>query len=943
MSAPQSDASLLAALVRSADEAIVGHTLDGIVRTWNAAAARLFGYSADEIVGTNLARLVPPGQLDDTRELLGRIERGERVERHETLRLSRDFRALRVSLTLSPIRDDDGTLIGASTIAREVGDPLEYGDLIAGPEERFRGIVEAAPNALVIVDEAGRIEYANARFVELFGVDAADLPGIEISQLLPGKSADRSSILVGPAQFPAEVDRPDTIGRRADGSEFPVEVGINTFRAHGRRLVAASIVDLSARRAIENEVIEVARQQAAIADLGRHALQGAPIPDILAEAADVVARVLDVDVTEVLQRDGEADDLLLSAGRGWGTGAVGGLRVDLRDGTFAGDTWRADDAIVAGSDSPPGSPALEPALVDRGVVTGMRMAIPGRTAPFGILGAHRRARRPFGRRDRNFLRAVANVLGTTIGHRRAADDLGSTTTMLNALVMALPIAVTVADADGTVRVLNPAAEQLYGWAAAEIVGSRYLERLGDEDDQDDDGVDRAEIHHRLLGGEIIRGVDAHWTRRDGSVVEVQIHGAPLRDTEGAITGVVVLHVDVTATRRLEEELLQAQKMESIGRLAGGVAHDFNNLLTGIFGYAALLEDELQLTDAGARELVQGIHDSAAKAAALTAQLLAFSRRQVLKPRVIDLNEAIAGIEPLLRRIIGEHISLATIPRAGIGRIRADPSQLEQVIVNLVVNARDAMPDGGTVSIETGLMAFDEVYAQEHFDVSPGDYSMLAVTDEGVGMDADTRLHLFEPFFTTKGPGKGTGLGLATTYGIVKQSGGHIWLYSEPGRGTTFKLYFPTVPIEQEARPPERSKPAPVRGTETVLFVEDEDAVRSIVQTVLARRGYRVLAASNGPQAIAIAQAHDGPIHLVVTDVVMPGMGGRELAAAVARIRPGIRTLFISGYTEDAIVRQGVLDANVAFLPKPFSPDQLARTVSDVLAAPATGASHLQRA
>ena len=335
-----SEECLFAALVRSADDAIISPTLDGTVTSWNAAAERLFGYSADEIVGTRLSRLVPPGQPDDTPELLRRLARDERVVRYETLRFTRDFHALRVTLSVSPIRDDAGELVGASTVAREAGALLEYEDVTDPAEQRFRGILEAAPNALVIVDEAGRIEYANARFAELFDYDRDELQAIEIRRLLPGKSADRSSISVGPADNPAEVDRPDAIGRRRDGNEFPIEVGINTFRAGGRRLVAASIGDLSTRRAIENEVIEIANQQAAIADLGRLALRGAPLQELLDEAAEVVARVLEVDLTEVLEQDGA--DLRLRAGRGFGPGVVGSLRVGTPDGSFAARALASD-------------------------------------------------------------------------------------------------------------------------------------------------------------------------------------------------------------------------------------------------------------------------------------------------------------------------------------------------------------------------------------------------------------------------------------------------------------------------------------------------------------------------------------------------------------------------------------------------------------------------
>lgn len=379
---------------------------------------------------------------------------------------------------------------------------------------------------------------------------------------------------------------------------------------------------------------------------------------------------------------------------------------------------------------------------------------------------------------------------------------------------------------------------------------------------------------------------------------------------------------------LEQQLRQAQKVEAIGRLAGGVAHDFNNLLTLIGGYADLTLGQLPQGDP-LHENLEEITSAARRAAELTRQLLAFSRRQILAPKVIDLNAVVAGTEKMLRRLIGEDIDLVATPEPELWRVKADAGQIEQIIMNLAVNARDAMPDGGRLTLETQNVELDDAYARAHVAVQPGPYVMLAISDTGSGMDDETLGHLFEPFFTTKGPGQGTGLGLATVYGIVKQSGGNIWVYSEVGRGTTFKVYLPRVdePLDS-ATPPKPS--ASLRGTETILLVEDERGVRLLALRVLEGNGYSVLEAAEGPTAIELVRQYEGPIHLLVTDVVMPHMGGRAVADAVTSLRPTVKVLYLSGYTANAIVHRGVLDPKTPFLEKPFTPATLASKVREVL-------------
>ncbi len=387
-------------------------------------------------------------------------------------------------------------------------------------------------------------------------------------------------------------------------------------------------------------------------------------------------------------------------------------------------------------------------------------------------------------------------------------------------------------------------------------------------------------------------------------------------------------------RLLEEQFRQAQRMEAIGRLAGGVAHDFNNLLTVIGGYTQLMLARIPPGDA-LRKDAEEVIKAGERAASLTSQLLVFSRKQILEPKVLNLNAVVSDTKKLLERLIGEDIELVMALDPDVGNVKADRGQIEQVIMNLAVNARDAMPEGGTLTLETGNVVIDETYVKLHPGSKVGAHVFLAVSDTGVGMDRDTLAHLFEPFFTTKEQGKGTGLGLSTVYGIIQQSGGSIWVESEPGRGARFRTYLPRVdePAEPARKIDVRRSAAPA-GTETVLLVEDEEAVRRLTRAVLRRNGYNVLVAANAEQALAALEQNRGPIDLLLTDVVLPGMGGTEIARRISQLRPGIKVVYTSGYTDRSFVENGVLKPGLAFIPKPFTPEDLLRKLREVLASPA---------
>jgi two-component system, cell cycle sensor histidine kinase and response regulator CckA len=484
-------------------------------------------------------------------------------------------------------------------------------------------------------------------------------------------------------------------------------------------------------------------------------------------------------------------------------------------------------------------------------------------------------------------------------------------------------AVMMTDPQGMIEYINPAFTRITGYKREEVMGKNpRILKSGKQDPE----------FYQQLWSTILRG--STWQgelinrRKDGRLYNERTTIAPVRNARGEITHFIDIKEDVTERKVLELQLQKAAKMEAVGRLAGGVAHDFNNLLTVMNGYSELLLDVLGSDDKAGTYLKE-IKGAGERAASLTRQLLAFSRQQVLTPQVLNLNTVIASIEKMLRRLIGEDVKLRTALEPALAQVKADPGQIEQVIMNLAVNARDAMPSGGNLTIETANVELDEAYARNHVTVKPGPHVMLAVGDTGTGMSAETKARIFEPFFTTKEMGKGTGLGLATVYGVVKQSGGSIWVYSELGQGTVFKIYLPAV-SESVALAGTRTKMASVFGTETILVVEDDESVRSLIRLALASGGYKVLEADDAEKAAAICASHEGPIHLLLTDVVMPKMSGPAVAEKVAAARPGVKVLFMSGYTDDAIVHHGVLSAGTPFIQKPFSPVTLRQKIREVL-------------
>jgi PAS domain S-box-containing protein len=508
--------------------------------------------------------------------------------------------------------------------------------------------------------------------------------------------------------------------------------------------------------------------------------------------------------------------------------------------------------------------------------------------------------------------------------RAAQENLRRSEMNFRSLVTNAPYGICRCDSTGKILDANPAFLELLGRATVNEIVGEHIFGLYAENDR------WFALADFLRSAEPFRGLTAEWKGKDTATTLVRISGRSVTDGRDGIVFELFAE-DVTERRALEDQLRQSQKMEAVGRLAGGIAHDFNNLLMVISGYSEFLLERLG-AEPQLRGPAQEIASAAERASSLTRQLLAFSRKQMLAPRIVNLNDVATENIKMLTRMIGEDVDLVMVPGANLWPVRADAGQIEQVIMNLAVNARDAMPSGGKLTIETSNVTLDEAYARFHAPLPPGDYVMVAISDTGNGMDNETQSHIFEPFFTTKGT-KGTGLGLSTVYGIVKQSGGYIWVHSEVSRGTTFKIYLPRVASTGEAAtqvavPVDYRKVEP--GRETILLVEDEPNLRYLARQYLEKQGYRVIEAADGAVAVQIAVAHEGVIHLLLTDVIMPGMNGRELAQRISEIRPNVKILYMSGYTENVIGQNGTLDAGVRLLQKPFNLRDLKSVVREVL-------------
>ena len=754
------EAAHLAAIVELSEDAIISKTTAGIVTSWNKAAEKTFGYTAEEIVGRHISVLFPPDRLGEEDEILARIAKGERVEHFETVRRRKDGVDVPVSLTISPIRDESGKIVGASKIVRDITRRHQANVALQMSEHRFRQVVEACPSALLMADAEGRIELANRQAQDMFGYSEAELIGMSVDKLLPvplrRQHADlRAAFLRNPQARSMGKGR-DLYAITKDGGQIPVEVGLNPIQVDSEIKVLAAIVDLTERKRSQTE---------------------------LQRSEDRFRTIFNL----------VGDGIFI---------------VDAETGSFT----QANDSGAA------------------------------------MLGY-----------------APAEMVGLTIA------DLSSNVPPY-----------TQDDAYALILRAKAGEPQRLDWYCKAKDGRLFWAELT--------------IRYALIGGQ----------------------------------GVLVSTVrDTTDRRTLDAQLRQAQKMEAIGQLTGGIAHDFNNLLAVINGNLELIS-EGKADDAEAKEMAADALRAAGRGADLTYQLLAYSRRQPLEPKVVKLPALINETVKLLLRTLGETIEIRRAMPADLWPTRIDPSQLQNAVVNLAVNARDAMPNGGKLTIEADNVVLDEEFARQNAEVVPGPYVRLAVSDNGTGIPRDVIDRVLEPFFTTKPVGKGSGLGLSMVFGFVKQSGGHLKIYSEPGKGTTVSLYLPKA--QEPGAAPDRDAVTgdAAAGDETILVVEDDPMVRKLTVRILTALGYRALEAEDGPAALR--QLGDaGAIDLLLTDVVLPkGMSGPDLVLMAQKQRPALKYLFMSGYARDAAIHNDLLGSGARLLNKPFPKAELALKVREAL-------------
>ncbi|OWK34144.1 sensory box histidine kinase/response regulator [Fimbriiglobus ruber] len=1122
-------AAHLAAVVESSDNAILSKTLDGVLTSWNLAAERLYGWTAAEAIGRNISFLVPRDKTDEWTEIMLQLQAGQQVKHFETVRLHRDGRRLDVMLTVSPVRDTGGGLVGVSKSSHDIQERKRAEGALRRSEERYRGLIESIPALVSVYDATGRPLQHNRRWYEYTGQSSEATAGTLWHEAIHPDDAVGAVVGWDRCKASGEAYSTEYRLRRGDGEYrwFLVQ-GVAQGDRDGIKEWVRTCTDIDDRKRAEDTLRQTADLLTAVAEGtpdavfvkdrdGQYLLCNSaasqflrrPSADILghtdteffdpASAQWVISRdhrVMTSGVTET--EEGE----LTVAGV---TRTIQGTKAPYRDavGNVIGvigisrditGQKRAAESLSASEtqyrrlfeaaqdgilivdvasrrvvDANPfltnllgyrleelvgkelweiglfrdieANKAAFQTLLEQGYIrykdhpllTKDRAQIEvefvsnvydvgnSRVIQCNIRDITERARaeaavrqseerfRAFmdhspaaafikdedgrflyvnptwrqqfdpepvawqGKSDHDFWpRETADLFRASDGECLARNAVVQTEetartaagTELTWLVMKFPIddggemriggmawditarkrteddlhlrdrairaatqGLLITDPnkpDNPIVYVSPGFERITGYASDEVLGCncRFLQGA------DTDPVAVARLREAVRDAKSC-SVELLNYRKDGTPFWNELSISPVRDEVGCLTHFVGVQADATGRRSLEEQFRQVQKMEAVGQLAAGVAHDFNNLLTIINGYSEILLQGLP-SDDPFRDMVTEIFKAGERSAGLTRQLLAFSRRQVLTPRILVLNGVVADTNKMLRRLIGADVRLTTTLDRGLGAVRADSGQIEQVLMNLAVNARDAMPRGGVLTIETRNVELDDAYARAHPDARPGPYVLLGVSDTGCGMSPEVRARIFEPFFTTKGAGKGTGLGLATVYGIVQQSGGHIMVDSEVGVGSTFKVYLPRVNLVAENTKAHPGAGTPPRGTETVLIAEDDDGVRALIVRVLAHNGYTVLEAADGDEAVRLSSAHVGSIHLLVTDVVMPGAGGRSVAEQVAERHPESRVLFVSGYTDDAVIRHGVLREGVNFLQKPYSPVALMFKVREVL-------------
>ena len=844
---------------------------------------------------------------------------GERVtqsRRAELIRADRLKKALESGASPSFLHSPtNGSCSDSSCSVPPILEPHQHAASAEARLQFFEQMSQASPDALSIADGEHRVLWANQTFVTMFGYSAEEIVGQPLESLVVPSNRLAESKWVTESLAKGERITLETKRRKKDGTLLDVSVSCAPLLLDGKVVgFYAGYHDISDRKRVEalsSALYRVAEKSSSAHELQQFFAAVHGIVDELMHARNFYIAIYDP-ATELLSFPYFVDEQDSAP-----------LPKKLTRG-LTDYLIRTGEPLLA-------TPEVLEAMEDRGEVArngsksldwmGVPLKVNNHT--FGALVVQTYSKNiRYGERDKEILTFVARQVASAVEIKRNEQALRRSEARYRSLVQSSVYGIYRSSLEGRFLDINPALITMLGYGSPDEV--LLL-------DPENDVFAQPEEHDRLIE-EFRRtgrldGFEVKWKRKDGSAITVRISGRAVSSADEPADVLEAIAEDVTDRRALEDQFRQAQKMEAVGRLAGGVAHDFNNLLMVISGYAEVI---LAQVDPASPLLEKGraIQLAADRATTLTRQLLAFSRKQLLELKVVDVNAIVQDMERLLRPLIGENIDLVTILSPEAAHTRADAGQLEQVIMNLVVNAKDAMPTGGRLTLRTENVALDEDHRRSQQFIRPGNYVTLMVSDTGMGMDRETQSRIFEPFFTTKEKGKGTGLGLSTVYGIVKQSGGYVTVQSELGRGTAFQIYLPRV--EGAAEKHSVAVPEAVGGTETILLVEDEESVRQLVRDTLAAKGYKVLEAENGEAGVAAAAHHKGKLDLIITDVVMPGMGGREMVKQLMETRPGTRVLYLSGYTEDAIISDGSIEKGTAFLQKPFTLQSLSRKVREVL-------------
>ena len=913
--ASQDNKESLQTFFNALDDLVFVFDPEGRILFANPAAQNLLGYTPAELAGMAAFDFHPPEQRQEAAKLLAGVIAGK------------------ITICPIPLQARDGTRILVETkilhgqwrgkdalfgMGRDITERKQAEEAVRQSEERYRAVVETAPDVVYAISDKGVFASLNPAFEAITGWARTEWLGKSFAPLVHPEDASLAvemfqKVLRGDKPPPYELRILSKSGKYLVG-EFTSTPYIRDGKVAGKLGIVRDITERKrAEKALRQGEVRLERINRCLLELGPN------FDSNINRLTALCGELLGATCALYNRLQG---DLLCSQGQ-WQT-PPGFKSEDAPTGHICYDVIRnnREDAVVITNLPRTSYAESDPNVRAYGLQTYMGCAVKCEGKAVGSLCVVYGTDYQPTDDDRRILGIIASAIGNEDTRKQAEAELNRLMTAIEQT----PESVVITDTEGRILYVNPVFERVTGYSRAEVIGQNP--RLLKSNRQD--SAFYRQLWGKISAGEVWRGRFIN-KKKDGTLFTEDAVIAPVRDEKGAVTNHIAIKRDISHELELEVQYRQTQKIDSIGRLAGGVAHDFNNILAVICGHTDLALAQLS-PDAPLRSNLECIQESADHAANLTRQLLAFGRGQVIEPRRINLNELIVNLNKMLRRLIGEDIKLVTQTAPDLGQIKADPGQIEQVLLNLVVNARDAMPDGGTLTIRTDNVTLDEDYARSHL-ISPGDYVMVSVSDTGVGMTDEVKQHIFEPFFTTKEQGKGTGLGLATCFGIIQQSNGHIHSDSQVNKGTQFKIYLPRVLGVEESI---SSREVPVslpQGTETILLAEDEPSLRQLMARVLRTQGYTVLEATDGHEALTLAQANGAKIQLLLTDAIMPGLSGKTLAEWLGQVNPAIRVLFISGYINNNAVRDAMSRPGTFFLQKPFNPLDLTKRVREAIEAP----------